>query len=853
MNTKLRRSLVLTAAALTAPAAYAQSEAPQDTGALEEITVTAQRRAENIQEVPIAISAFSANELEKRNVASPLQLIQYIPNLNGNNNTGLGSANVYFLRGLGNTESIATFDPPVGTYVDDIYIARQNSNNFGLFDAERIEVLRGPQGTLFGRNTTGGAINLILRKPGEVRRGLAELGFGSFGEVRARGVIDLPVNDRLSTQFAAYYVKSDGYVKNVTTGKKDNAEDEKGVRAAMRVKLSEDVIWDASLNYVYSGTFNKLNFECGTVAAAGTPAGGCNGRYENSAFGSQPMSNIFVSVLNATNNGTTLAPTFVANGKTERSEGIDTNTLLASSNLQVAVGDATLNFITGFMHLQQDYLYDFSEGRQGRSIGGVTVAGLDTAPLLQRPLIVATAAGVLSPNGVFVLAQQSAGDQFSQEVKLSGNAFGDKLNYVGGLYYFREDYRTEVADIITSFNAGAATLAAQVPRAYTTVLSADRLISNSTTSWAAYLQGDWHFTDQFKATVGVRFTDEVKTVGVTDLRDPRAAPVVAGVGRPDLRLETANLQRLGIPTRLSTTMVTPRFALNYTPVDDVLLFASATRGFRSGGWNVRGGTAAAFTPFKPEKAWTYELGAKTEWFDRRLRANLTAFFLTDKQFQSPSAFVDATGATVFITRNDADMENKGVELELQAVPVDGLNLYLSAGIQDAKYKNVAANTLAQQVECRNLRSTGAVFGGRCAQGIITAQGNIAEPVRTPDLTLAAGGSYDINVGGSWVVTPAVNIVHQSDTETAAANLSFYIDSNGIYNIDGRGSYVAGSTQKAYTLVNASVTVAPGEDSGWKFVVDCSNCSDKSYTQSAISGYSFLNTPRTWTVRVGYKF
>ena len=102
-----------------------------------------------------------------------------------------------------------------------------------------------------------------------------------------------------------------------------------------------------------------------------------------------------------------------------------------------------MNFITGFMHLQQDYLYDFSEGRQGRSFAGQTVAGLDTAPLLQRPLIVLDAAGVLSPNGAFVLAQQSQGDQFSQEIKFTGEAADGKLKYVSGLYYFREDYTTD--------------------------------------------------------------------------------------------------------------------------------------------------------------------------------------------------------------------------------------------------------------------------------------------------------------------------------------------------------------------------------------------------------------------------
>ena len=848
----MRKLTILATVCLTSSPVFAQD--PDSDAGLEEITVTAQRRQENLQKVPIAISAFTAVELENRNVGSPLDLIQYVPNLNGNNNTGLGSANVYFLRGLGNTESIATFDPPVGTYVDDIYIARQNSNNFGLFDVERIEVLRGPQGTLFGRNTTGGAINLLLRKPGDTLRGYAEVGFGSFGEKSARAGVDIPINDRLSTQVAAYFTESDGYIRNLTTGQDDNGTDEKGLRGALRLKLTDDVTWNASMNYVYSGTFNKLGFECGTLAASGTPSGGCSGRYANSAFGVAPVANLLVTIPNPAGAGTIDVPTTVANGKTSRSHGIDTNTLLAASNLEVALSEnTTMNFITGFMHLQQDYLYDFSEGRQGRSIGGVTVAQLDTAPLLQRPLILSNAAGVLSPNGAFALAQQSAGDQFSQEIKLSGEAREGRFKYVGGLYYFREDYTTEVADIGSSFAAGAATLAAQVPRAYVTRIFADRKIDSSTRSWAAYIQGDYKLTDAVTATIGLRYTDETKEVGVSDLRDIRAMPVLGGVARPDLRLETANLQRLGIPTTLGTSMLTPRVVLNFEPQEDVLLFASATRGFRSGGWNVRGGTAQLFTPFKPEKAWTYELGAKTEWLDNRLRANLTLFQLIDKQYQSPSAFVDALGLVQFITRNDADFENQGAELELQAAPIDGLSLYLSAGYQKSKYKNIAANTLQQQTDCLTLRSTGAVFGGRCAAGIVTAQGGIAKPVRTPELTLAVGGSYDIRIGSSFKLTPALNVVHQDEAETAAANLSFFLDSNGIYNVDGRGSLVAGSTQEAYTLLNASLTLTAGQDANWKFTVDCNNCSDEVYTQSAISGYSFLNPPRTYSARVNFSF
>ncbi|MEM7504021.1 MAG: Plug domain-containing protein, partial [Pseudomonadota bacterium] len=146
-----------------------QTAAAQNTEGtlLEEILVTAERREASVQEVPIAVSAFGEAQIEKLQIDETLDLINLIPNLFGGNNTGLGTANMYYLRAQGNDESIATFDPPVGTYVDDVYITRQNANNFSFFDIERIEVLRGPQGTLFGRNTTGGAINIILAKPQE--------------------------------------------------------------------------------------------------------------------------------------------------------------------------------------------------------------------------------------------------------------------------------------------------------------------------------------------------------------------------------------------------------------------------------------------------------------------------------------------------------------------------------------------------------------------------------------------------------------------------------------------------------------------------------------------------------------
>ena len=149
-------------------------------GKLQDIVVTAQRRTQRLQDVPIAISAFSPRDLTTKQIRTTLDIPRLVPNMVGASNVGIGSANTYFIRGLGNTESIATFDPPVGTYVDDIYISRQNANNFSFFDIDRIEVLRGPQGTLFGRNTTGGAINVILKKPSTRLGGYAEASYGNY-------------------------------------------------------------------------------------------------------------------------------------------------------------------------------------------------------------------------------------------------------------------------------------------------------------------------------------------------------------------------------------------------------------------------------------------------------------------------------------------------------------------------------------------------------------------------------------------------------------------------------------------------------------------------------------------------
>ena len=229
-------ALAQTAAAKAA----AGSEANGPVTVIEDVIVTAQRREESLQDVPLSVTAFTSIEMERRNISSALDLVQYVPNFVGHNNTGLATANAYFIRGVGDTESLASKDPPVGTYVDDLFFSRQSANNFSFFDVERVEVLRGPQGTLFGRNTTGGAINVVVKKPGTTFGGFAEAGYGRFSQVTGRASVDVPLSANLLTKLSAYYSDDNGYVKNVTTGERLNDERGYGGRLAVRVLAEGD-------------------------------------------------------------------------------------------------------------------------------------------------------------------------------------------------------------------------------------------------------------------------------------------------------------------------------------------------------------------------------------------------------------------------------------------------------------------------------------------------------------------------------------------------------------------------------------------------------------------------------------
>ena len=718
---------------------------------IEEVVVTATRRAENIQSIPVAVSAFTGDDLASLGVTETLDIAKVVPNFIAHNNTGLGTANTYSLRGLNNTESIATFDPPVGTYVDDFFIQRQNSNNYALFDIDRIEVLRGPQGSLFGRNTTGGAVRVILKEPAEEFGGYAEVGGGRFDKITARGSVDIPAAEKFRMKISGYYINDDGFVDNVTTGEDGlNYEENFGVRGAILWQPSDNASWNASLTYIESEHANMYNYV-----------------EDDDRF----------TRTGLVSDGAPLAG-FVTGNKQNFDLGNETRSLHFTSDIEWETGIGTVNLLTSYLTLEQDFLLDFFEG----------------------PFF----------TGGFTIANEGEHDQFSQEAKLTGS-IGDQLDYIAGVFYFHEDNKTDLTQI---FNLGAIGLF--LPSGFP-LFQYDRTMDNGVESWAVYAQADWHFTEQLTLTAGFRYTDEEKDFGITDNGNPRAGSV----------FNSRDIEALGVPLKQNESIVTPRFALEFEATDNFMIYGSATRGFKSGGWNARGTAAATLTPFSPEKIWNYEGGIRSEWFDKKLRVNLTGFYSDISDFQLPSAYVNPVdGSITFITQNFADLEVYGFEAELLANPVDNLTLFANIGIMESEYKNLDPSIIAQRQNCLS-------NGAQCAQGIVNPHGGIAPPVRSPKHQLSIGGWYEIPITDSINLVPRINVVDYGEH-----NISTSGQDNAL--LDG------------YTIINGGVSIEHTTQD-WTLTASCQNCTDKDQYVSYLAGFIYLQDPATWSVTLNKRF
>ena len=687
---------------------------------LEEVLVTAERREASVQDVPIAVSAYGEEMIERLQIDDTLDLINVVPNLFGGNNTGLGTANMYYLRAQGNDESISTFDPPVGTYVDDVYITRQNVNNVALFDVERIEVLRGPQGTLYGRNTTGGAISVVMKKPSDTMQGYVEAGAGNWGKTMVRGSIDLPLSENVLTKFSAYYVDTDGYLENRTDGKDYNEADLTGIRAALRWLISDSMTWDIAVDGGKSEVANIHGFLDGddryslSVLGSGLPMGGGMSDYGN-----------------------------------------EVDTLNITSNLAWDAMGGTANLILGARSIEQDFLLNFP-------------FSLDFFP------------------DFFIIDNQGEHDMYSAELKWSGDIMDGRAFLQTGVYYMDEDNEVDFVDYL---DLGAVGVPVPPSTAFTTL--ADRVLSNTTESFAVYAQADIKVGNNGTLTLGARYTDEEKTVDFQGT------------------VNSAGMVAAGIPLSQSEQEITPRIAYAHKFTDNLMMYASATNGFKSGGWNARGSSSGALQAFAPETIWSYELGMRGDWVDGRLRTNITLFYSDLEDLQTTSATPDGQ----FLTTNAGGLEVPGIEAEITALPTDNWQIFAALGWQNAEYKDLPGG-------CVTPNANLAAYDADC---------NIAEPKRSPHQTYTLGTSADFSLGGV-TVTPNIMLRYLGSQYPGTRNSGY---------------------NESVTLLNAGVKLSMA-DSRWELNLECKNCADKTYTQSFLFT-RYYNLPVTYLATLKYRF
>lgn len=617
---------------LASDLACAQSaDAPQDVG-IGDIIVTAQKRSENIQDVPIAISAVSSEYLESRDISSIDRLGSIAPNVKIERAPSNKTISQISIRGSVTINPAVTWEPAVGLYLDGVYIAKAQGSIFDVADLERVEILRGPQGTLYGRNALAGAVNLVTKKPSGEAGGSAEITYGNFDYMKGKAILNLPKFGIFSAKLSGQIQKRDGFVKigpnpfpaaflarpNSVTDTND-LYGESGM-FQLRAEPSDNITIDYALDY------SRFNQRPDYAQLVKVNRNGDPRDIFDPASPSYPFAGAFFPLNLYTNTTRQSSGSIDGSPLFEKSR-----TYGHSLTIAVELGAATLKSISAYRNLRWSDSLD-----------------LDGSPL-----------------DVAFTQRFTTFHAYSQELQLTGAAANDRLNYVLGGFYYKEKAETLGPQ---SFFGGA------------TRFQSD--YGSHTEAYALYAQLDYKLTDAFKLTLGGRYTHEKK-----DVRRFLQIP-----GTPAVTL--VNIPYGGVPDAKYNNF-SPAATLSYEVNDNVNVYARFARGFKSGGFNgetndfrapFAGCPTGAFelcNPYRPEKVDSYELGIKTKLLDNSLILNLAAFRDQHKDIQL--SIFEATGAASSIVRNAASARIQGLELEAIARPADWLTINGSVAYLDAKY------------------------------------------------------------------------------------------------------------------------------------------------------------------------
>ena len=814
MNNTFKGHAGLAALALATCAipAFAQEDKDKKE-TLSEVVVTAQFRAQNLQQTPIAITAITGDMLEARSQTKIADVTAQSPNvLLQVNPAGGGNSMRAYIRGVGQGDQSPAVDPGVGIYVDDIYFASITGSIFELLDLDRVEILRGPQGTLSGMNSLGGSVKIFSRKP-DGTGGFVEATVGDLERREIRGSADFTiVPDKLFARVSGVARQRDGYIKRLdyacvhpndpyvvsgaiprTTAEKDceigtlGGQSLTAVRGALRW-LPSDAL---EVNLIVDATTDSSETQASVLRNAGEIIPGLSLSYQGIPYdnrfvsygpnrGDTVVNDPYVSYANFLNPGTTYTPINpagtpgAANGAFYAKPANELKGWGASNSIDWRLSDKySLRFITGVR-------------------GYTTLSGQDN-------------------DGSPVVILQSLSDfthrQVSQEVRLNGSLFDhDAIEYtVGGIYFDQETtYATREVDPFVPQGTDP------FNRPIFDFIQRDT--TNNKTK-AVFLHGIWHATDKLNVAAGVRHTKQDKDYTFYRFN-------IDGVNPYQPLSNPANPLNGRVGT-FSGSHVDYRLNFDYQWTEDLMTYVQYSTGFKGGGISPRPYFPEQILGFGPEELIAYEFGAKTRWFDRRLQANVAVFYNDYKDYQaSPRQCVDANGQILPLPfgtpglcgqyLNVADAKVKGAELEVEAYPVENLMIDAAYSYLDFKFGTPFIQT-------------GSVIAGKSAPGLGKNKWSV-------------GAQYQIGFPGGSTLTPRVDVTH---TPGYCGDLTCSVLSRN----------------DSYDLANARLTYRSA-NKDWNVALEVTNLTDKYYDLNkfnTVYASSQPGLPRLWGVSIRRNF
>lgn len=697
---------------------YGQETAEKESFMLEEVIVTASRRVERLQDVAMSVSAFSSEFLQDSGITDLTNLDEYTPNLKVTPGPST-RATSFRIRGIGSAGTNSGIDPSVGIFLDGIYQGRAGMAISDLVDVERVEVLRGPQGTLYGKNTAAGALSVITKTPTLEFESMLELNYDTNELFELRGMVNLPLGDsKHAVRLSGFKVDGDHLYDNTYNGKGLNDENKWGGRARFLFDMSGDGSDEGLGEFLVTFDYTKEDKDCCAFAVIdyeglsplNTPSTNSPSNEWQAALGLNDQGKPILQ-YNAFEDSEGFSPPD-ANPfnddywlNSDVSSKIEVGGVGVEWNRMVGNGH-TLTFINAWRHYEADTAFD----------GDFTAYEASEA------------------------TDQVDLDQYSSELRIATST-GQTFEGQAGLYAYYSELNS-----VGRFAQGQALYENAIIRVEGTTLDLPMSIffpegsvntddnTYKTTSYAAFGQMTWNINEELSATLGMRYTYEKKERKGTQTSDPVPPggvdlPPIAG---PNVEYDSDR----------EDNDVSPSLNLRYFFTPDIMGYASMSLGFKSGGFDQRRVSAGDDGQFDEETATSYELGWKTTLYDQRLRFNGTLFLVDYEDFQAQSF----DGAQVRVT-NAGDLRSYGTELELVFIPMANMTIGSNVGYVKAEYDSFDnGQCTIEQVFTKYYIEDGAQFGSPGTESVCT-QDLAGKPLdNAPEWTVSSYIQYDFDVG-----------------------------------------------------------------------------------------------------------